>query len=240
MGDPHGAYKAMIQCFRRSGFDDKKDRLICIGDVADGWPEVPKCIEKLLKIKDLYYTTGNHDGWMHEWLNWGFRPKIWTSQGGLATIEAYNKEPKLREKHRQFFQGKQYYYEIDKNLYVHGGFDASREIHKTSNYDMSWDRDLWYGVNAIEREVKMLGLSDLEKHNLIRDRYIELNMYDKVFIGHTSCYDIDGGKPVKACNVWNVDTGAGWEGVLTLMDVETEEYWQSDIVETLYPDHHGR
>ena len=32
-----------------------------------------------------------------------------------------------------------------------------------------------------------------------------------------------------------MDTGAGWNGKLTIMDVDTEEYWQSDLVESLYP-----
>jgi serine/threonine protein phosphatase 1 len=36
IGDIHGAYKAMMQCFERSGFDYKKDHLIVMGDVCDG------------------------------------------------------------------------------------------------------------------------------------------------------------------------------------------------------------
>jgi serine/threonine protein phosphatase 1 len=33
-----------------------------------------------------------------------------------------------------------------------------------------------------------------------------------------------------------MDTGAGWAGKLTIMDVQTKEYWQSDPVQSLYPD----
>ena len=40
IGDIHGAYKAMMQCFERSKFDYKKDRLIVMGDVCDGYPDV--------------------------------------------------------------------------------------------------------------------------------------------------------------------------------------------------------
>ena len=39
IGDIHGAYKALIQCFERSKFDYKNDRLIVMGDVCDGYPE---------------------------------------------------------------------------------------------------------------------------------------------------------------------------------------------------------
>ena len=38
MGDSHGAYKAFLQVMERSGFDYENDRLICLGDVSDGWP----------------------------------------------------------------------------------------------------------------------------------------------------------------------------------------------------------
>ena len=38
IGDIHGAYKALVQCFQRSKFDYSKDRLIVMGDVVDGYP----------------------------------------------------------------------------------------------------------------------------------------------------------------------------------------------------------
>lgn len=45
---------------------------------------------------------------------------------------------------------------------------------------------------------------------------------------------------MRRCNVWNIDTGAGWSGKLTIMDIDTKEYWQSDFVKELYPDEKGR
>jgi serine/threonine protein phosphatase 1 len=45
---------------------------------------------------------------------------------------------------------------------------------------------------------------------------------------------------VNAACVWNIDTGAGFDGPLTLMDVNSKEYWQSDKVYTLYPDEEPR
>lgn len=37
IGDIHGAYKALIQCFERSKSDYSKDRLIVMGDIVDGY-----------------------------------------------------------------------------------------------------------------------------------------------------------------------------------------------------------
>jgi len=35
--------------------------------------------------------------------------------------------------------------------------------------------------------------------------------------------------------VWDLDTGAGWSGKLTIMmDIDTKEYWQSELSKDLY------
>jgi len=37
-----------------------------------------------------------------------------------------------------------------------------------------------------------------------------------------------------------MDTGAGWNGRLTIMNTDTKEYFQSDKVNDLYPNERGR
>lgn len=68
IGDIHGAYRALRQCFDRSGFRPASDHLICLGDVADGWPDTKTCIDDLLKIKNMTYLLGNHDLLTLEWM----------------------------------------------------------------------------------------------------------------------------------------------------------------------------
>lgn len=84
IGDIHGAYKALIQCFERSGFDRENDRLIVLGDVCDGYLEVRQCIDELLKVKRCDLVIGNHDLWALDWALKGLTPEIWTSQGGKS------------------------------------------------------------------------------------------------------------------------------------------------------------
>jgi len=235
LGDPHGGHKAMLQCFKRSGFNKDNDKLICIGDVVDGWPETPECIETLLSIKHLVYIMGNHDVWCHEWFQYGNSPTIWLSQGGLATITAYQKNPELLIKHKDFFTDKPFYYIKDNRLFVHGGFHAMWPIDKTTNYDMTWNRGMW------ERALATKKISAVHHE---RDRNISMYIprikdYKDIFIGHTTTSKISD-KPIKALNIWNVDQGAGWEGKLSIMNVETKEFFQSDKVSTLYPGIQGR
>ena len=67
-----------------------------------------------------------------------------------------------------------------------------------------------------------------------------LKLFTEIFIGHTPTTRINKTTPVNKANVWNLDTGAAFKGPLTVMDVHTKEYWQSDPLPTLYPNENGR
>src|SRR3989338_5446018 len=101
IGDIHGAYKALLQCFERSKFNYTKDRLIALGDVCDGYSQVRECIDELLKIKHLHYIIGNHDLWALDWATKGFNERVWLGQGGYNTIKSYNGDP-MPKKHINF------------------------------------------------------------------------------------------------------------------------------------------
>lgn len=237
VGDIHGAYLALKQVLNLAKFNNREDLLICLGDVADGWSQVPECFERLLKIKNLIYVIGNHDLWLLEYFKTGATPTIWTSQGGKATINAYNrllgeedsgKEILLR--HKNLLENAYpYYVTYDNKLFVHGGFDWHKPIKDQDVYNLIWDRKL-FQVTCMWQE----HYEEDKPLNIVKG-------YDEVFIGHTSTSFFDKTlKPVHVSNVWNLDQGAGWEGKLTLMNIDSKRYFQSDIVKTLYPNERGR
>lgn len=217
IGDIHGAHKALVQCLERSQFNKEEDRLVVLGDVADGWTEIVECFEELLTIKNLVYVRGNHDQWLKQWLLKGQAPDIWTLQGGKNTINSYLKhDHALWGKHAEFLKKTEHYFEDENNnLYVHGGIDPTTKAEFNSKQYLTWDRDLW----------------DLRPQTCIH--------YNEVFVGHTSIWRFSH-FPLKQGNVWFMDTGGGWEGKLTIMDVDTKKFWQSDLVIQLYPDQRGR
>jgi len=234
IGDIHGAYKALLQCLERSKFDYEKDTLICLGDVADGWSEVPECIDELMKIKNLIYILGNHDIWFRDWFETGAQPLIWTEQGGQATLDAYIKRrPDCWKEHEEFIKKGHYkYIDTENRIFVHGGFLRGVEIDSQTWQTFVWDRSLAEKVPC--------GYDN--PHFKIRE-------FKEVFLGHTPVnsfpsfqtkYNIPLNTPINAGNVWLLDTGGGWEGKVTIMDVDTHEYWQSDICADLYPNEHGR
>lgn len=224
LGDVHGAYRALKQVFERASFDYEYDRLIFVGDVADGWPETRQCIDELLKVKNLVALMGNHDEWFFDWAECGAMPSIWTQQGGKATIQSYgdlympDTFKSVPQAHRAYLWGLKHWHQEGNRIFVHGGFEGEHPM-TNSPSTLMWDRELWHEAYCAEAEGR------------------KATKFDEVYIGHTQC---PGDKPAQMAEVWNVDQGAGWGGKLTLMDVDTKEFWQSDIVRELYPEHGGR
>ena len=223
VGDIHGAYKALLQCFDRSGFDRKTDRLIVIGDVCDGYPEVQQCIDELLKVKHCDFVIGNHDMWALDWALRGDKPEIWTSQGGDRTIASYGGGP-MPKTHIDFLKNGQLWIELKDQVFVHGGFNPDISLSSHSAQTLVWDRTL------LDMALKMQST----------ERGCKFSRYEDIFVGHTTTELYHSLEPIKACNVWGIDTGAGWSGKLTIMDVDTKEYWQSDLTPDLYGGTPGR
>ena len=235
VGDIHGANKALLQVLERCNFDYENDTLISLGDIADGWSETPECVDTLLNIKNLISIRGNHDVWCYDWFKYGDRPMIWTQQGGQATIDAYIRTNKLIDPaHRTFWENQQdWYIDENNNLFIHAGFAYYLEgdFEKQASYKVNagsiarechWDRDLLTGAISAEKT---------------KNTFKATEQFNKVFVGHTAMRSM---LPEKFVNLWNLDSGAGWHGKLTLMDIDTEEYWQSDLVKDLYPNEKGR
>jgi serine/threonine protein phosphatase 1 len=221
LGDIHGAFKALEQVLERSPFRPGIDRLVHLGDVADGWPETPQCVERLLAIPGSIWLQGNHDWWTAEWM--ATQPKLleldrsWYTQGGKATYEAYQRHPSQYIRHHflDFFCQQLPYFEDEAgNLYVHAGYDPTLPIAEQDPYDLVWSRTLWrYGLEA--------------------------TAYKECFIGHTPTWPAST-VPYQQANVWNLDQGAAYSGCLSMMNVRTKEFVQSDIVQDLYPGIKGR
>lgn len=248
MGDIHGAHKALVQCLERSDFDKEKDVLIQLGDIVDGWSEVYECVEELLKIKNLICIKGNHDEWFHQFHVMGTHPCAWL-QGGDGTLDSYCRNAErdipivarmggftssltnadIPKSHIELFNRQKLYHIDHKNrMFVHGGFDRTQYIDYLEHadpVDFYWNRSLWNEAKSCRDDEKLK----------------TANEFYEIFIGHTATEREDKTcKPMYFNGVWNLDQGAGWSGKLTIMNVDTKEYWQSDNVQELYKDEKGR
>lgn len=240
IGDIHGAYKALEQCLERSGFDYENDRLIQLGDIVDGYPDAFECVEELLKIKNLISIKGNHDQWFDEFIKTDFHPYYWT-YGGKGTLISYLKiaekegryfatgsgfktaleSSDIPETHKEFFRNQRLYYIDDKNrCFVHAGFVRDVPFIHQAKSEYYWNRNMW--SEALE----------LQENGA--DTFTITTKFREIFIGHSPTTHWGTDKPLTAFIITNLDTGAGHSGRLTIMDVNTKEFWQSDPVLELY------
>ena len=215
IGDIHGTHKALKQCLERSGFNQNNDLLIVLGDIVDRYPDVKKCVEELLSIKNLTLVLGNHDWWFMDWMN---NPKKsmpdWDWNGGLETKKSYGGKT-VPESHKRFFEKGKHYHIQNNKLFVHAGWNEKRPAEDQDNFSLMWDRSFW----------------EYAKQRQIDDPSHTFTKYDEVFIGHTPTRTKE---PLRFCNAWNIDQGAGWNGYLTIMNIDTHEWWKSDCVSDLY------
>ena len=259
-GDAHGGFKAFLQVLERCNFDNKIDKLIGLGDVADGWGETAELVEYLITLQEEsnnrhIFLRGNHDAWCQEWLNYGIAKDIWVVQGGKATIDSYIRTGLLTDKrHKEFFNKLHNYYVDEENRgFVHGGYISKNGLgYEAYQSDYYWDRTLWEIAMAVDKDFKLIDKEDF------RTNPYRFEKHKEIFIGHTTTgnwivkphlpeYQYSEqpkqGRiitPMNRCNIWNLDTGGGYEGRLTIMDIDTKEFWQSDDMRTLYPDERGR
>lgn len=238
LGDVHGGLKAIHQVLERANVTNN-DTLIFLGDFVDGWSESPAVLNFLIalqKKQSCIFIRGNHDELLLDWLlgnNENIDEKLWFQHGGEATVKSYqNIDAETKKKHIHFLQSLQnYYLDTENRLFIHAGFTNMKGVeHEYFKPLFYWDRTLWETALALDP-------------NLSKDAITypnRLTIYKEIYIGHTPVTKINETIPVNKACVWNVDTGAAFKGKLTIMDIETKEFWQSDALPELYPNENGR
>lgn len=231
IGDIHGRATALKEVLTLCNFDYTKDKLIVLGDVVDGGTETKQVVDELLNIKNLIYIMGNHDEWFINHMNHGFQEEIWLQQGGAETLRSYGAKVHEAElvtddsvvdnshlcipvTHQEFFNTGKLWYIEDKMLFIHAGLNPKiPKIESQRRVDLLWDRNL----------------IEFAKKKTVPE-------YKKVFIGHTTTQTQGRNPFVKDCmapiwyhNLCMMDTGAGWSGKLSLMDIDSGKYWCSKI-----------
>jgi serine/threonine protein phosphatase 1 len=201
IGDIHGRLKALNEVLNKAGFRNNFDRLITLGDIVDGGINTKSVIERLLQIKDRIDVRGNHETWALNWMKTGEELPIWTHQGGYATMRSYDFDWKsVPSSHIMFLESQVPYYIDDKNrIFVHGGFNPLVPIENQTTEFITWDRTL---------------IKYAQEHFIQR--------YNHVYIGHTTTQIIRHGvvHPLTFHNMTMMDTGGGWNGRLSMIDVD--------------------
>lgn len=235
IGDIHGGLRALHQIMERAKVTTD-DTLIFLGDYVDGWSESPQVLDYLIELgkkQNCIFIKGNHDDLVLKWLAESKDNLEWYKHGGESTVLAYaNISVAKKQIHIEFLKSLQNYYLDEQNrLFIHAGFTNINGI----RYEyfpklFYWDRTLWETALSLDTSISV--------DSLFYPR--RLTLYDEIYIGHTPVTRIEKTVPIQKACVWNIDTGAAFNGALTILDIDTKEYWQSDFLSKLYPDEKGR
>jgi len=238
IGDIHGGLRALHQVIERANVT-QGDTLIFLGDYVDGWSESPQVIDFLMDLnqkQNCIFIRGNHDELLLDWLKGNTKEidePMWFKHGGEATVVAYSSISDAKKKvHIKFLESLQNYYLDDQNrLFVHAGFTNMNGV-KYEYFPklFYWDRTLWETALALDE--------DIDSNSFFYPR--RLKLYSEIYIGHTPVTRIGEVVPIQKACIWNVDTGAAFFGPLTLLDVDTKQFWQSEPLPHLYPTEKGR
>ena len=270
IGDLHGRHEALKDVLKKSNFNYDEDVLIVLGDIADGGYNTSQVVDELLKIKNIIYIIGNHDKWFMDFTFKGRTPEEWINQGGANTLNSYGGRVipcsrldtmpimldidgvRVPKSHVEFFAKGLYFFEFEKMVFVHGGFDPKKPIKQQEPQKLMWDRSIidYADTNNIEGYEKVF-IGHTSTQHIERDwiNYQcrkcgeelekEVKTY-KDFRGEPVCQkckskdifqSIGCTKPLKIGNLYCLDTGGGWDGKITLMDIDSEKFWQSDLQE---------
>ncbi|MDP5045400.1 MAG: serine/threonine protein phosphatase [Leeuwenhoekiella sp.] len=235
IGDIHGGLKGLKQALQNA-MVSKDDLLLFLGDYVDGWSESAQTVDFLISLSKKHrciFIRGNHDDLVYDWLKTNKHNEIWLNHGGKSTIDSYKEySQEQKAEHLEFYKNLEDYYIDDQNrMFVHAGFQnhngPEHEHHKTAFY---WDRTFWEMAVALDKNLKK---EDLEYPK-------RLTHHKEIYIGHTPVTRINRDIPTQMANVWNVDTGAAFKGKLSILDVDSKQFWQSEPLYKLYPNEEGR
>lgn len=214
LGDIHGEYDKLCEVLEKSGIDKDNDLLIQVGDIVDRGPEPFKCYDKLLEFKNRILLMGNHDEALLSWIKSGNSSfgSYSVHNGQTITIKKYLELDEIKQKIYLNLLEKLDLYHLteDRILFVHAGINGEQPIEKQHPMILIWDRDF---VGEV--------MNDEETPVETKDTFT------KIFIGHTPTIYWDIKEPIFRRGVWNIDTGCGKGGLLTIMNIDSEEYWQA-------------
>ncbi len=251
VGDIHGSYNKLLDVLDRCKFSDT-DILYSVGDFTDRGKQNVKTLDFLMGLSNFKPVCGNHDLWNYEYLT-SMSPdafECWVRwNGGHYTYNEEKQQPEeWRKKIGNWLKDIPYRINLGDKIIIHSVCpsrayqhiddvdELTMETLKSSNLikDAVYDDYIWNrGVIGGCKDYYQIGSKASSFNEYFR------NVYGKEFTG-TPIYII-GHTPLdhpffdKEMGIIGIDTGAfcykeGWgvDGYLTVLDIDTFEYWQSN------------
>lgn len=238
LGDVHSRYEKLMKVLDKASYDPSSDNLFALGDFCDRGFDAVKTLRFFMGVENLRAVKGNHDTYLEAWLGGKEIFPYWRQDGGGMTIAdiryRYNIEKEELDAILSFLKHLPAVRVEGEYILSHGGLPYFVTLEDILEYDRLFKKHeaLSEEMNRFyiwDRGYIMSALSEVHtdlKGDITNLRQPLDTKGKRIFLGHTPTFD---GKPFisKKYNLVALDTGAGYDGPLTLMDMDTLEYYQA-------------
>ena len=206
IGDIHGCHVALT-CLLEQVKPRSDDKIIFLGDYIDRGPASRAVIDLMTSLESMcapIFLRGNHEVMILSARKGDPDASLWQSYEGRETLISYgaahdaNWAAKIPDAHWKFFERTKPYHETENNIFVHACLDAETDIKDQSDWFLYWE--------TIDR---------LKPHKSGK----------RIICGHSSQRS---GHILDLGFALCIDTGAGYGGWLTCLDVVSGCWWQAN------------
>lgn len=217
IGDIHGCFDALQNVLALARVS-KGERVILLGDLVDRGPSTREVIQWAIDNPlglDLHVLRGNHECMMLTSRTESWYYDNWLAVGGKEVLASYADSEDFRnywppkfspewkelvpDEHWGFIQSRTLrYFETETEIFVHGGLSPNLVLEQQKEEELFWAS--FHGAVPHFSGKRMI-------------------------CGHTSQ---KSGRPRNLGYAVCIDTNACRGGWLTCLDVETNDYWQSN------------
>jgi serine/threonine protein phosphatase 1 len=164
VGDIHGRCAQLRRLLEMLPRDETADTLIFLGDLVDRGPDIPGCVEHVMKLSQenperVICLRGNHEQMLLDFIDDANSIWIDPSTGSNQTFAQYAGKRLMLEVDADFAEARQammrsvpveqiefmrklpLYHEDDYALYVHAGLEDGKHPRDSSPHALLWTRD---------------------------------------------------------------------------------------------------
>jgi serine/threonine protein phosphatase 1 len=207
IGDIHGCNTALVSLLKKVE-PAAGDRVVFLGDYIDRGPASREVIETLLAPGRSYsplFQRGNHEAMILEAKEDSLKGNLWQSYGGLETLFSYGANYRhdwastIPDRHWDFFTQTRRFFETETHIFVHACLDPELDMDEQPDWLLYWE--------FLER---------LQPHKSGK----------RIICGHT---------PQRSGEIKDmgfavcIDTGPAVGGWLTCLDVNSGDFWQTNV-----------
>jgi serine/threonine protein phosphatase 1 len=204
VGDIHG-HLAVLEAIIAAIDPRPAETLVLLGDYVDRGPDSKGVLERVIELGERFHVValqGNHEEMMLGAREGRDNLRFWVRCGGDAALQSYGQAEDVSlipREHFQFLARLPLFHETETHFFIH------------ANYAPNWRLDQHDTKTAL-----WLPLTDLPGPHFSGKVAV---------VGHTPQKD---GRVLDLGYLKCIDTGCGYGGLLTALDVDSGQIWQVD------------